>query len=198
MIHWSILKSPTSSSSLPEASTRSSLSYRRYQTNVQRAYMVSTSITDALAGTISKEPTRRKQWVSGAIILILVDGLLRNAIVHGTPSWDMTISRAMSLAVPSATGMRSGDLARSHGYSNQQVTLLGDLVVKVVNDEKGIRFRSLLTLRNTKGHKYVSTLDQRTKMLNVDARDSSSEIILCRWILLLMLPTTLLIRPDSS
>lgn len=135
-----------------------SLLQKRLEQGLSDAYKVSTSITDALAGSITKESTRRKQWVSGATILVLVDGLLRNAIVHGTPSWDMTLAKAMSLAVQSATGMRSGDLARSHGYSNQQVTLLGDLVVKVVNDEKGIRFRLLLTLRYTKGHKYVSTL----------------------------------------
>jgi hypothetical protein len=117
------------------------------------------SIANAVAGSVTKEPSRRKQWVSGATILVLTDGFLRNAIMNGTASWDATISKAMSLAVQSATGMRSGDLARANGYSNQEVTTLGDLVVKVVDDAKGLRFQALLTLGYVKGHKYVSTLD---------------------------------------
>jgi hypothetical protein len=61
----------------------------------------------------------------------------------------------MSLAVQSATGMRSCDLARANGYSNQEATTLGDLVVKVVNDAKGICSRALLTLRCIKGQRCV-------------------------------------------
>jgi hypothetical protein len=117
-------------------------------------------ITNTLAGDVSKEPTRKQEWISGSAILVLVDGLLRNAILHGTASWDLRIAEAMSLAVQSATGMRSGDLARSNGYSNQQITKLSDLFIKVVDDDKGVRFQGLLTLRYTQGHKYVSALDQ--------------------------------------
>jgi hypothetical protein len=52
----------------------------------------------------------------------------------------------MSLAVQSATEMRSGYLARANGYSNQEITTLRDLVVKGIDDMKGIRFRALLTI----------------------------------------------------
>lgn len=139
--------------------TLKSLLQKMLDEDLYSAHTVSTSIANTLTGSITKEPTRKKQWVSGATVLVLVDGLLRNAILHGTPSWDLTLAKAMSLAMQSATGMRSGDLARSRGYSNQQVTLLRDLVVKVVNDGKVIRFRSLLTLRYTQGHKYLSILN---------------------------------------
>jgi hypothetical protein len=75
----------------------------------------------------------------------------------------MAISKAMSLAVQSATGMRSCDLARANRYSDQEATTLGDLVVKVVNDAKGICSRELLTLRYIKGQRCVSAFDQMNK-----------------------------------
>jgi hypothetical protein len=74
----------------------------------------------------------------------------------------MTISKAMSLAVQSATGMRFGDLARANGHNDREVTTSGDLIVDVVKDEEGIHVRASLTLRYAKGHKYVFQIDQKS------------------------------------
>ncbi|KAL4878611.1 hypothetical protein BJY04DRAFT_107900 [Aspergillus karnatakaensis] len=46
---------------------------------------------------------------------------------HGTTSWDKTISIALGLALQYALGCRSGELARSNGYTGTEYLAWGDI-----------------------------------------------------------------------
>jgi hypothetical protein len=144
--------------------THSRLCYSLCSTKVcLRHGLESTSIANTLAGDVSKEPTRKQERVSRSAVLVLVDGLLRNATLYGTAPWDLTIAKAMSLVV--------------------------DLVIKVVDDAKGLRLRALLTLRYVKGHRYVSTLDKMNNSVT-----STTEKMVRR----ITLPFTNAIAPSLS
>lgn len=105
-------------------------------------------------GLVSSSPIREKQWVSSLLISSLNSVQLMDAIKNGTTSWDVVIAKCLSLSMMTATGARAGDLAVSHGYTDEASTRLSDMVIKISkSDDAQVVFRSRLTLRFVKGHK---------------------------------------------
>lgn len=97
------------------------------------------------------------QWITSNVLFEMLQTTFRNAITTGTPSWSIVIAKALSLALVSATAARVGDVSRSHRYADDYVLKWADVTIKVSEDEVGRPvFRAKITLRHTKGHKYVS------------------------------------------
>lgn len=69
----------------------------------------------------------------------------------------MTIGKAFSLALVSATAARAGDIARSHRYNEDYVLKWKGIVIKVsIDSMRRSSFRSKITMRHTKAYKYVT------------------------------------------
>jgi hypothetical protein len=104
-------------------------------------------------GRITKDLMRKKQWIGSFIIQRIVTTLLRDAIIHGTHSWDVTIARAASLVLVSALG-RSGDVVRSNAYDNLVCLCYKDVTIKLVeNGDSDIQFTALFEMAQDKGKK---------------------------------------------
>lgn len=93
--------------------------------------------------------------------------LFTDGLVQGVRSWDVLISKTLSLALMANTGARAGDLGRSTGYDSENATKLGDVTIKVVKQQDStVLFKAKFVLKFTKGFKYalnlVSLLPQRS------------------------------------
>jgi hypothetical protein len=104
-------------------------------------------------GKITRDPMREKQWIGSCIIQRAVTAFLRDALIYGTLSWDVTIARAASLVLVSALG-RSGDVARSSGYESLVCLCYKDVTVKLVgNFDTDIQFTAIFDMAHDKGNK---------------------------------------------
>ncbi|KAK4989791.1 hypothetical protein LTR50_002965 [Elasticomyces elasticus] len=82
-------------------------------------------------GTITKAPKYEPHWLSARTISRVTLALLQNAIQHGARNWSITIYKCLSMAIQSALGCRSGDIARTKGYDAAACILYEDVVLKV-------------------------------------------------------------------
>lgn len=82
------------------------------------------------------------------------DVWFKHAIYNGTHSWDIRISKMMSIALQSATDSRAGDLCRSHGYHELECLCWKDIDLKLTKGGKSIQdFIMTVTVRFEKGYK---------------------------------------------
>jgi len=102
-------------------------------------------------GKLTKDPSREKQWLGVFYVEKMASAFYEDTLVHGTPSWDVIIGKALSLLLNSALSTRSGDTSVSAGYT--EGLLLRDVKVKLIRTDNVEMWRALITLRNEKGSK---------------------------------------------
>lgn len=108
------------------------------------------------AGLLTKEPAREHHWVGVAIVRRLTKALLQDALNDGTVSWDVVISKVLSLVLVASLTARSGDVLASRLNDNPRpAVFFEDLVVKLVGGDKVENLVARITIRNEKGFKYV-------------------------------------------
>lgn len=64
-------------------------------------------------GRITREPSRKVQWVGSVLVRRLITVILQEAIECGTGNWDKVIQRVLCLLLISALSCRSGDIMTS-------------------------------------------------------------------------------------
>ncbi|TIA14576.1 hypothetical protein D6C80_05620 [Aureobasidium pullulans] len=105
-------------------------------------------------GSITRKPARERQWITSNVVFEMTTAIFQDAITKGTPSWSVTVGKAFSLAIISATAARAGDIARSHRYNDDYVLKWKDVIIKVSIDALGRPlFRCKITMRHTKSYK---------------------------------------------
>jgi hypothetical protein len=107
-------------------------------------------------GQVTRLPKREKHWISARMIGHLVASMYLTATQNGTLSWDITLSKIMSILFLGAFVCRSGDIARSHFYTNEEFLQWNSLCVKYKRDSQSFALEDLIvvvTLRHTKGKK---------------------------------------------
>lgn len=111
-------------------------------------------------GRLTKDPAREKQWVTAMLVKRLVQSLLQQALSSGTLSWDVTLSRSLSLLLQAALCSRSGEVLRSPDYEDLECLLYEHITLKLVRNKKTGKehFRGLMVLAFEKGKKWVSLL----------------------------------------
>lgn len=79
--------------------------------------------------------------------------LINDAEQNGTLSWDVTLSRVLSLVLQATVAGRSGDVARSRQYYGQEFLQYGHITIKLVSKNDSERLVAILDLKNCKGFK---------------------------------------------
>ncbi len=75
--------------------------------------------------------------------------------VNGCISWDVFISKTLSVIIVSALGCRPGYVARSRGYTDAEYMKCQDIELAFEGDVKHENLRATITLRYTKRNKAV-------------------------------------------
>ncbi|KAK3377162.1 hypothetical protein B0T24DRAFT_236188 [Lasiosphaeria ovina] len=81
------------------------------------------SILESLvkAGTLTRAPVREeKLWIMHDVVGRMTTALLREALVHGTRSWEVTIQRCLALCLMAALCCRAGEVSRSNLYQGME------------------------------------------------------------------------------
>ncbi len=71
------------------------------------------------AGRLIRGRWDRKVWLTHTLIARMCRAWLDHHERHGTPCWDLTLSRLMTVAFVSSLGARAGDVALSRGYTSE-------------------------------------------------------------------------------
>ena len=105
-------------------------------------------------GRITREPSRKVQWVGSLLICRLIIAIFWEALHEGTPTWDKTIQKALSLLLISALSCRSGDIMVA-ALGDQPLPFLyyNDVTIKLVGGTELNNLEALIVIRNEKKNK---------------------------------------------
>src|SRR5262249_33228449 len=97
------------------------------------------------------------KWITARVVKYLVMSSLTSYLKEGTLSWDIAVPRWMFLVVQASLGCRAGDIARSDGYHGSECVAWSDVSLTLTDDPNPTvdSFETVITLRFTKGNKYV-------------------------------------------
>jgi hypothetical protein len=109
-------------------------------------------------GRLTMDPSWERNWAGVVVVRKLVSSLVNQAFEEGTMTWDITISKCLSIVLVAALGARTGDVTVAP-LDRHTLPYLAykDIVVRM--DEEGSTIDNLeavLALRNEKGDKYVN------------------------------------------
>ncbi|KAI9821003.1 MAG: hypothetical protein M1826_000782 [Phylliscum demangeonii] len=123
------------------------------------------TVLDALRkeGLVTLGQSRPNQWVGLAVLSKLGRSWIQAAIDHGCISWDVQIARLLSIALMSALNCRSGEVARSAGYTGEEFLAWEDVELSWDGDfaEPNVdRLVARVTLRFEQGRKKAPNVDR--------------------------------------
>ncbi|KAI1348624.1 hypothetical protein F5Y01DRAFT_328306 [Xylaria sp. FL0043] len=81
-------------------------------------------------GVITKEPRRKKQWVTTDVVHELIRCFLQDAIKNGSPSWDYTIMKVQVILLQAICGCKSGDILLSDNGELHETFCWKDIVIR--------------------------------------------------------------------
>jgi len=120
--------------------------HESFKLSQHESLRISTAIDKLLKdGELTAEPARIKQWVTAVLVLRLANFYLMNALTDGTKSWDITISRLLSIVLMAACASRAGEIARSPKYVKMECLCWKDVDIRF--DRASEKFLARLTLR---------------------------------------------------
>lgn len=85
-------------------------------------------------GVVTNEPVAEKNWVGFMLNLALSRRHFLHALENGILSWDVFISRHLSIVLISSLCARAGDVVQSHGQSRAGFMQWGHIQVKVTQE----------------------------------------------------------------
>lgn len=109
-------------------------------------------------GQITKEPRRAVQWITACIIIRMCRSWLIDALENGTKSWEVTISRLLSIVLMAACGSRSGEIGRSSKYTGYECICWKDVDIRFDSHNEMV---CRITLRFEKKERCVNSLGSR-------------------------------------
>jgi hypothetical protein len=105
-------------------------------------------------GLLTKKPVREAQWVGITLVKKMIIAVIEDAIIRGTRSWDVTISKIVTLVLLGTLGARGGDLAKSQGYEGFEYSQWSHMEIKVKGTEPNLdNLRLTFTIAFEKGDK---------------------------------------------
>jgi len=120
--------------------------HESFKLSPHQSIRISTAIDKLLKnGEITAEPMRIKQWVTAILVLRLANFWLINALTNGTKSWDVTISRLLSIVLMAGCASRAGEIARSPKYVKMECLCWKDVDMRF--DRASEKFVARITLR---------------------------------------------------
>jgi hypothetical protein len=97
-------------------------------------------------GKLTKDPKREVQWLGAFLTRKLATAFLEDALNNGTLSWDVTMSKALSIIWTSALMCRSGDVARNRDYHGLECLIFEHIHLKLGTIEGLERLTGLFTV----------------------------------------------------
>jgi len=106
------------------------------------------------SGKITKNSTHEKHWITAQLIDKLTRSVFEQALTKGTLSWDVVISKCLSLVLQSAIAGRAGEVMRSQDYEEVICLRYEHVNMKVVSlAAENWRLEALINVNYEKGVK---------------------------------------------
>ncbi|KAK7711430.1 hypothetical protein SLS64_005454 [Diaporthe eres] len=138
-------------------------------------------------GKLIKGRWRKRERVGFYILRILGQAWFTKSLTEGCLSWDIIISRFLSVSLVAATASRAGDITRSQGYTGPQYVRWEHIELVLVgehDDEPRIEdMVAQITIAYEKGSKGIRN---RNKVVTVKALDDVQNNTVCPIKLLLI------------
>lgn len=83
---------------------------------------------------------RKSQWIGFLTLRSLLVSYIKDGLTNGVTSWDVRVSRWLSIVLQSSADSRAGEVARSDNYDGEQFMKWADIEIKLVG---GTRFENL-------------------------------------------------------
>jgi hypothetical protein len=105
-------------------------------------------------GRVTAEPIRSETlWITSDVIRKITEALLKDALVHGTQSWDVSISKALVLCLQAALCCRIGDITRANYYTGMECLRYEHITIQLEEHEGRRLFVSKFVLQYCKDEK---------------------------------------------
>ncbi|KAF3902468.1 hypothetical protein ABW21_db0202332 [Orbilia brochopaga] len=89
-------------------------------------------------GQITSAAARERAWVSLPVVATMLTSFLTSAYQDGCRSWDVTVSRLVSVCLLAASQARAGDILRSRDYTGNEFLCWGDIQLAFVGDKPDV------------------------------------------------------------
>ncbi|KAG4428859.1 hypothetical protein IFR05_015662 [Cadophora sp. M221] len=133
-------------------------------------------------GKLTNDPQREAQWVGISLVKRMIVAVAEEAIESRTRSWDVTITKILSIILLGALGARCGDLTLSTGYKNVEYLQWKHIQIKLrPGTEHKLTMR--ITLRYQKEEKNDPSSN---RVVDIDELDLAQDNALCpvKWLLI--------------
>jgi hypothetical protein len=112
---------------------------------------------------------RNPEWVTARVVKHLAVSFVTSCLQEGTVSWDVVVLRWMILVLQAALGCRAGDMVLSTRYHGSECVAWSDVSITLKDDPNPTvdSFQAVITLRFTKGNKYVIYLSGLFQILTL-------------------------------
>lgn len=97
-------------------------------------------------------------WLVCRTTNALSTALLQDALLNGSPNWDITLSDVLAILLQSALACRPGDMKMTDGYKQKEDLQLKDVDLRVTETSEEPAIKMTVTLRFCKGFKCVLAL----------------------------------------
>lgn len=104
-------------------------------------------------GKLTKDPKRERRWLGAFVVHKLATAIFEDALTSGTLSWDMVLSKVLSIVLTGALITRAGDIARNAAYKELECMLWGHITLKIVRKDGVEVLQGLFSIFNEKGKK---------------------------------------------
>jgi hypothetical protein len=129
--------------------------YKAFALSPHERLRIATTIDSLLhQGRLTKEPSWERNWVGAAVVRKLTTAMVKQALEHGTMTWDITVAKVLSIVFVAALGARTGDVTVAPLDRHKLPYLCyQDVVIKMDGGTTIDDLMAIVTIRNEKGDK---------------------------------------------
>lgn len=110
------------------------LKYKNFATlfTAHDAARIAATFTDLeRSGLLTTQPVRELQWIGILSVRQMVESIMHDTVDNGVMSWDLVVSKCLTLVMMTSFGARARNLALSAGHDSDQYCQWQHIRVKV-------------------------------------------------------------------
>ena len=104
-------------------------------------------------GMLFKRRWRKHEWVGHTLITLMGNSWLQETLAEGCQSWDVRISKLLSVVMMGALDCRVGDLTRSGHYKGEEYIQWRHIEITIRGERELQNLNAKATIAYEKGHK---------------------------------------------
>jgi hypothetical protein len=89
---------------------------------------------------------RQLQWIGFLALRFIITSYISDAILNGVASWDIQVSKWLSIIVQSSADCRAGEVVRTLGYKGREFLAWSDIEIKLVEGDQFENLQARVTL----------------------------------------------------